>query len=241
MARKFGSNSSLANSNNSNSRSVPLRRSASLRIKKSPFNVQAKEIESADFKRAPKPEPIQLPKSENSIPVRNAVENQESQTSPTARVLIGKHRKGGFLSRGAPPKVAVPEVGQNSPSPRKSMKLQQLEARYGEKIGVKSASWNLNKYRFQSPLPNKVILPSTTSKTASTAETNLPQPQSQAATVTPQTPVSEKPAVKLRTTSRKERTDEKVSLLSGATGTIVLATCYLTFLCANYLNSLNSI
>ena len=148
MARKFGSNSSLANSNNSNSnsniRSVPLRRSASLRIKKSPFNVQAKEIESADFKRAPRPEPIQLPKSENTIPVRNDVETQESQTSSTARVLIGKHRKGGFLSRGAPPKVAVPEVGQSSPSPRKSMKLQQLEARYGEKIGVSRSPRNFN-------------------------------------------------------------------------------------------------
>jgi hypothetical protein len=94
---------------------------------------------------------------------------------------------------------------------------------------------------FQSPLPNKVILPSTTSKTTSTAETNLPQLQIETATVTPQSPVSEKPAVKLRTSSRKERTDEKVSLLSGATGTLVLATCYLTFLCASYLNNLNSI
>jgi len=140
MARKFGSSSSLANSNNSNSRSAPLRRSASLRIKKSPFNVQAKEIESADFKRAPRREPIQLPKSENP----NVVENQggESQNPSTARVLIGKHRKGGFLSRAAPPKVTVSEVGQSSSSPRKSMKLQQLEARYGEKLGVSSIASN---------------------------------------------------------------------------------------------------
>lgn len=137
MARKFGSNTSLANSNNSNSKSsAPLRRSASLRIKTSPFNVQKKEIDATDFKRLPRPEKIQIPKKEESE--RTEEENQEREAEkPAQAVIVGKHRKGGFLSR-APPKVTVPEVGnQNTTSPRKSMKLQQLEARYGEKMGVR--------------------------------------------------------------------------------------------------------
>ena len=62
------------------------------------------------------------------------------------------------------------------------------------------------------------------------ASPNLPQ-SPQKSTDAPPT------QVQLRSTSKKQRSDDKVSLLSGATGTIVLATCYLTFLCANYLNN----
>ena len=82
MARKFGSNTSLANSNNSNSKSsAPLRRSASLRIKTSPFNVQKKEIEATDFKRLPRPEKIQLPKKDES---EKKEENHEKEPEKQA-------------------------------------------------------------------------------------------------------------------------------------------------------------